>query len=201
MNIRKGVAGAALALAAVTPAVTAGEASAAAAWMTAYGSYTAVYDQWHSTVGESSWEDIYVSCQTRGVGGVWGTQIYLWAWVPTATPSGGLWGYVDSRNVNNYNQNGIAGISWCTYDTGGSWRGRWQPVGHRRGSHPRGRCGWWQPVGHRCGSHPRGRRGWWQPVGHRRDRRRSGGRRRRRRGRWQPLVSGHRWSAPVSRRG
>ncbi|QFZ20306.1 hypothetical protein [Saccharothrix syringae] len=129
MNIRKGVAGAALALAAVTPAVTAGEASAAAAWMTAYGSYTAVYDQWHSTVGESSWEDIYVSCQTRGVGGVWGTQIYLWAWVPTATPSGGLWGYVDSRNVNNYNQNGIAGISWCTYDTGGSGEGGGSPWG------------------------------------------------------------------------
>ncbi|GAA3464273.1 hypothetical protein ACFFSW_17060 [Saccharothrix longispora] len=118
MNIRKGVAGAALTLATVAPAVTAGEASAAAAWMTAYGSYTAVYDQWHTTMGESSWEDIYVSCQTHGPGGVWGTQLYLWAWVPNATASGGLWGYVDSRNVNNYNQNGIAGISWCTYGSG-----------------------------------------------------------------------------------
>ncbi|MER5268875.1 hypothetical protein ABTZ99_42960 [Actinosynnema sp. NPDC002837] len=122
MNIRKGIAGAALALAAAAPAVTTGEASAlpASAWMPAYGAYTAVYDEWHAIVGESSWEDIYVSCQTHGPGGVWGTQLYLWSWVPGATPSGGVWGYVDSRNVDNYNQNGISGISWCVYgDTGG----------------------------------------------------------------------------------
>jgi hypothetical protein len=96
--------------------IVAGSSPAAAAtgkWMWAYGAYTHVYNASHVVIGESEWENIYAYCQANNFGGVWGNQLYLWAYVPTATPSGYAIGWVDSRNVNNYNQSGIAGLSWC----------------------------------------------------------------------------------------
>jgi len=113
--MRNRLAKVAVALAAVAGLTlgVASPASAASKWMWAYGAYTNVYNAQHQTIGQSEWQNIYVYCQAKNFGGVWGNQIYLWAYVPYATPSGARTGWVDGRNVNNFDQSGIAGISWC----------------------------------------------------------------------------------------
>jgi hypothetical protein len=93
-----------------------GSAPAAAAtgkWLWAYGAYSNVYNASHQVIGTSAWENVYAYCQAKNFGGVWGNQLYLWAYVPHATAAGPKTGWVDSRNVNNYDQSGIAGLAWC----------------------------------------------------------------------------------------